>query len=150
MRSPLRGSLPGQIEDALRQSEFLIVVCFPGTPHSTWVRCEIEAFQKWHRHEKILVLLTEGEPQESFPWTASRYYAQMQSSGGCPPPMMSAETRSRNPIPVPLARRLRAKVWALPVKTTAIEETKLKRLTSTLKGPDAPAGHWSGARCGTV
>jgi YD repeat-containing protein len=64
---PASGSLTRQIEDALRQSEFLIVVCSPRTPHSAWVRREIEAFQKWGRHEKILVLLTEGEPQESFP-----------------------------------------------------------------------------------
>ena len=58
---PASGSLTRQIEDALRQSEFLIVVCSPRTPHSTWARREIETFQSWNRHE------TEGEPEESFP-----------------------------------------------------------------------------------
>ncbi|EGB15571.1 protein of unknown function DUF1863 [Pseudodesulfovibrio mercurii] len=64
---PTDGSLNNQIETALRQSRFLIVICSPDTPQSKWVSREIEIFKELGRGDKILPLLVEGEPDESFP-----------------------------------------------------------------------------------
>lgn len=64
---PASSDLTRQIEEALQASEYLIVVCSPRTPHSRWVRREIEIFQHLGRSDHILALLTEGEPEESFP-----------------------------------------------------------------------------------
>lgn len=56
-----------EIREALQQSSFLIVVCSPRTPSSQWISQEIKYFQELGRHDKILTLLIEGEPKESFP-----------------------------------------------------------------------------------
>lgn len=59
--------LSQDIVAALRQSRYLIVVCSPRTPGSEWVDREIRQFREWGRHDRILSLLVEGEPAESFP-----------------------------------------------------------------------------------
>lgn len=53
--------------EALKQAEFLIVVCSPDTPQSEWVRKEIETFIQYRDREHILTVLVDGEPQTSFP-----------------------------------------------------------------------------------
>jgi WD40 repeat protein len=62
-------NLLSHIEEALRASEYLIVVCSLGTPASDWVRLEVEYFQSLGRAERILCLLIEGTPAASFPLT---------------------------------------------------------------------------------
>lgn len=64
---PASGDLNDQIKQALRDSRFLIVVCSPYTPRSKWVAREIEIFKQLGRGERVLALLTEGEPHNSFP-----------------------------------------------------------------------------------
>ncbi len=64
---PASSDLGNQLEEALSDSEFLIVVCSPDTPTSAWVRREIAFFQEMGRGHKIIPLLVEGEPEESFP-----------------------------------------------------------------------------------
>jgi len=64
---PTSSNLAENIEQALKSSEYLIVICSPRTPHSQWVRKEIETFAELHGHDRILALLIEGEHQESFP-----------------------------------------------------------------------------------
>lgn len=64
---PTSSNLAGSIEDALKNSKYLIVICSPRTAQSQWVLKEIETFSKLHGHDKILALLVEGEPIESFP-----------------------------------------------------------------------------------
>lgn len=64
---PTSSNLASSIEEALINSEYLIVICSPRTPQSKWVLKEIETFSKLHGHDKILALLVEGEPIESFP-----------------------------------------------------------------------------------
>ncbi|MFW6118780.1 MAG: TIR domain-containing protein [Planctomycetota bacterium] len=64
---PASADLSELIESALRESRFLIVVCSPRTPESEWVNKEIVRFREMGRDERILALLTEGEPSESFP-----------------------------------------------------------------------------------
>lgn len=60
-------SLSESIERALVDSQYLIVVCSPRAPVSKWVNQEITRFRELGRQERILSLLIEGEPQDSFP-----------------------------------------------------------------------------------
>ncbi len=64
---PASASLSDSIERALRQSWCLVVVCSSRTPDSQWVRAEIARFRAWGRHDAILALLVEGEPDAAFP-----------------------------------------------------------------------------------
>lgn len=64
---PASANLSKEIDAALRQSRYLIVVCSPRTPESRWVCQEIEKFRELGRGDRILALLIEGEPGESFP-----------------------------------------------------------------------------------
>lgn len=59
--------LRGTLEEALRNSRFLIVVCSPGTPKSEWVRREIRTFRELGRANQILAFLIDGRPETSFP-----------------------------------------------------------------------------------
>jgi len=59
--------LSASIEDALRASEYLIVVCSPRAAASQWVNAEIDFFRKLGRADRILSLLIEGEPSDAFP-----------------------------------------------------------------------------------
>lgn len=59
--------LSASIEDALRSSKFLIVICSRATPLSEWCLREVETFRKLHGDERIIPVLVEGEPAESFP-----------------------------------------------------------------------------------
>ncbi len=66
---PTSGDLSADICKALRQSEYLIVVCGSRTKESVWCMEEIRQFKELHdgRTDHILVLLAEGEPGEVFP-----------------------------------------------------------------------------------
>ncbi len=64
---PLSTNLGEPIEEALRNSDYLITICTPRYPESKWCAKEIEIFLKYHSREKILVVLADGEPSESFP-----------------------------------------------------------------------------------
>ena len=56
-----------QIRAALKNSGWLIVLCSPETPQSPWVQSEIDTFLEFHDRSRILAVLTEGEPETSFP-----------------------------------------------------------------------------------
>ena len=60
-------SLSDEILTALDQSEYLIVICSPRTPESEWVANEVSYFIKAHGRERILPVIIEGEPKDSFP-----------------------------------------------------------------------------------
>ena len=64
---PLASNLSDPIEEALTNSEYLIVICTPRLPESQWCRKEIETFTRLHGRDHILAILAEGEPDESFP-----------------------------------------------------------------------------------
>ena len=64
---PIGSDLGDNIESALRESEFLLVICSPRTPESYWVQKEIETFIRMHGREHVLAILIEGEPDQSFP-----------------------------------------------------------------------------------
>lgn len=64
---PAHPDLSSAIVGSLRDSRFLIVICSPRTPASQWVNAEVEEFRRLGRNDRILTLLIEGEPVESFP-----------------------------------------------------------------------------------
>lgn len=64
---PLSSNLSEPIDEAIRESEFLIVICTPKLKESRWCLREIETFKAVHGREKIFAVLAEGEPFESFP-----------------------------------------------------------------------------------
>lgn len=64
---PLTNNLEDPIMKALQSSEYLIVICSPRLRESLWCKKEIETFIKLHGREKVLAVLIEGEPNESFP-----------------------------------------------------------------------------------
>lgn len=64
---PLANNLEDPIVEALSNSEYLIVICSPRLKDSMWCQKEIETFIKLHGREKVLAVLVEGEPSESFP-----------------------------------------------------------------------------------
>lgn len=56
-----------RIRDALKNSEWLIIVCSKETKESIWVDNEIQVFFEYHDTSHILTVVTEGEPKEVFP-----------------------------------------------------------------------------------
>ncbi|MCR4654965.1 MAG: TIR domain-containing protein [Lachnospiraceae bacterium] len=64
---PLASNLSDPISEALSNSEFLIVICTPRLPESQWCKKEIETFVDTHDRQHVLLVLAEGEPEESFP-----------------------------------------------------------------------------------
>ncbi len=64
---PIGSDLGSNIEAALREAEFLIVICSPKTKESYWVMKEIDTFIEMHGRENILAILVDGEPEEAFP-----------------------------------------------------------------------------------
>ena len=74
-RDELEGApdLPERIQDALRLSRFLIVICSPHSAKSKWVNEEIKAFKTLGRQDRILAIIAGGEPyaltdeEECFP-----------------------------------------------------------------------------------
>lgn len=60
-------SLPALIEDALKHARYLIVICSPEMRASAWVAREVELFASYHGRDRILPVLAEGEPADSFP-----------------------------------------------------------------------------------
>lgn len=63
----ITNNLEDPIIQALKGSEYLIVICSPRTKESIWCRKEIEKFIEFHGHQKILTVLIEGQPSEAFP-----------------------------------------------------------------------------------
>lgn len=65
---PVSDNLSDPINQALQNAQYLIVICSPKTPESKWVEKEITTFAKLHGRDRILSVLIEGEPQDSFPY----------------------------------------------------------------------------------
>ena len=64
---PIGSDLNDNIAKAIRESEYLIVICSPDTPGSYWVAKEIETFVSMHDRQHVLAVLVDGEPEQSFP-----------------------------------------------------------------------------------
>ena len=64
---PLSSDLGQDITDALDRSEWLICVCSPRYLQSRWCMREVEYFVEKKGKDRVLTILVEGEPQDSFP-----------------------------------------------------------------------------------
>lgn len=72
---PLTSNLADPITKALQGSDYLIVICSPRLFESKWCLKEIDTFISMHGRERILAVLIEGEPDDSFP-EILRFYEQ--------------------------------------------------------------------------
>lgn len=59
---PSAASLSAAVNEALRESEWLIVLCSPAAAASRWVNEEIRTFRRLGRSERILCFIVAGEP----------------------------------------------------------------------------------------
>ena len=59
--------LDQDIRNALEHTEYLIVICSPKAKGSRWIIREIEYFLQFHSKERILTVVTEGEPADVLP-----------------------------------------------------------------------------------
>ena len=64
---PLSPSLGDDIHRALEASDWLICVCSPKYLESRWCQEELRYFLSLGRKDRVLTLLTEGEPENAFP-----------------------------------------------------------------------------------
>lgn len=64
---PLTSDLNEDILNALRDADYLILICSPRTKESLWVRKEVETFLETHGNERVLTVLAEGEPGDVIP-----------------------------------------------------------------------------------
>ena len=53
------------INQALTDSEYLVVICSPRSARSIWVNEEIKFFKALGREDKVLALIVDGEPNGS-------------------------------------------------------------------------------------
>ncbi|MBQ2659176.1 MAG: toll/interleukin-1 receptor domain-containing protein [Erysipelotrichaceae bacterium] len=65
--------LAARINQALDNSDYLIVICSPYYNESKWCLLEIENFLKNHDRDHVLCVLSQGEPPEIFPETLCHY-----------------------------------------------------------------------------
>ena len=98
---PLASNLSDPITMALENSDFLLVICTPRLPQSEWCKKEIETFIKLHGRDRVLAVLAEGEPDESFPEALTREAYEVTNPDG------TTETKYR--IFEPLAADVRGK-----------------------------------------
>lgn len=60
-------NLTQEIEEQLKNTEYLIVICSPEARQSVWVNREVETFIRYRGMEYVLPVLIKGEPEDSFP-----------------------------------------------------------------------------------
>lgn len=56
-----------EIENSIKDSEYLVVILSPRYKESKWCLKEIESFLKYHSRDNILAVIIEGEPYDVFP-----------------------------------------------------------------------------------
>jgi|694.fasta_scaffold16262_4 hypothetical protein len=59
---PLSSDIGSSIEDALRASRYLIVLCSPNSAKSDWVNEEVRRFKAMGREDRILAIMLDGTP----------------------------------------------------------------------------------------
>lgn len=98
---PLSSNLEDPIVEALKKSQFLIVICSPRLKESKWCKKEIESFIKLHGRNRVLCVLVEGEPKDSFPEILQYYEEKTITKSG--------KTRIKKVPCEPLAMDVRGK-----------------------------------------
>lgn len=69
----ISSDLGREIEEQIKQSEYLLLVCSKKTKESPWVLREVETFLKYRDADHILPVLVDGEPEEAFPEILLQY-----------------------------------------------------------------------------
>lgn len=64
---PITSDLNDEIDAALRNSDYLIVICSVHLKESIWCQKEIERFLKTHPRNRVLTVLASGEPYDVIP-----------------------------------------------------------------------------------
>jgi WD40 repeat protein len=59
---PAAPNLGARLEEALRSSRYLVVVCSPSAAASPWVNQEVRTFKAANGEDRILCLIVDGEP----------------------------------------------------------------------------------------
>lgn len=62
---PVSSNLGDNLQTALRQSRYLIVICSPNSAASEWVNEEVRYFKLLDREDRVLCLIADGEPNAS-------------------------------------------------------------------------------------
>ena len=64
---PITSDLNDDIDEALRNSDYLIVICSVHLKESIWCQREIERFLQTHPRNRVLTVLASGEPYDVIP-----------------------------------------------------------------------------------
>ncbi|MDR2770698.1 MAG: TIR domain-containing protein [Clostridiales Family XIII bacterium] len=110
---PTSSNLSDSINDALENSNFLLLICSRRTCESQWVMREVERFGELRGKDSIITLLIDGEPDESFP-----------------PGLREREVGGEKIFVEPLAADIRADTRAGSLKL--LKEEKLRLLAPVL------------------
>ena len=78
----INSDLAGRINQALDNSDYLIVICSPSYNQSKWCLLEVESFLKNHDRDHVLCVLSEGEPPAIFPDTLCNYKKTVTDKSG--------------------------------------------------------------------
>lgn len=92
------------IEQALANSQFLIVLCSPAAARSRWTNAEIDAFKRKHPDGHVLAVIGSGEPfasqiegheaEECFPPALRQRYDRLGRPTGKPAEPLAADLRA--------------------------------------------------------
>lgn len=110
---PTSSNLSDSINFALENSSFLLLICSKRTCQSKWVMREVERFGELHGKDRIVALLIDGEPDESFP-----------------PGLRERQVGGETIFVEPLAADIRADTWKGSLKL--LKEEKLRLLSPIL------------------
>lgn len=144
--------LSAAVYAALRSSRFLVVVCSPSASRSEWVNREIRYFRSLGRGDRILTVITNGEPVEHGP----------SPQGAFPPALFEDDGGAGRSVAEPLGADLRpggdtkryaiyklaAPIIGVPVADLAQREGRRRHRRSLLLGLlllgllVAGAGYW--------
>ena len=116
---PITSDLTDTINEALLNSDYLIVLCSRSTHLSTWVEREIRLFLQTHPLDHVLTVLAEGEPYEVIPPILLSRQVQRYNSWG----QIETVTEPVEPLSCD---------WRLPAKEA--RTTELPRLAAALIG----------------
>jgi hypothetical protein len=110
---PTSSNLSDSINEALENSAFLLLICSRRTVASQWVMREVERFGELRGKDRIITLLIDGEPDESFP-----------------PGLRERELNGETVFVEPLAADIRAETPQRSIKL--LKEEKLRLLAPIL------------------
>ncbi len=130
---PTATDLGFTIEEALRQSWSLVVICSPASAQSRWVNEEVLAFQKLGRGERIHCLIVEGAPDaHATPCFPPALAAQMPMHGDAPGEPIGADARPEGDGRTHARIKLIAGILGVPFDKLARREQQRRHRTMFL------------------